>query len=439
MNNQKGVFSNVNDAIYAATSSFKLYSKLSLRDKEEVIREIRRKLVDYIDLLAEMSLKETCMGNLEDKKLKIKLAIEETPGTEILMSEIRHGDGGFTLFEYTPYGIACAIQPSTNPCETMINNTIALLAAGNTVINCPHPRAMNVSKFLTNIINTIISDLTGIENVVVTLDECKLAYIKEIMNHPDVDLVVSTGGSDNARSAVSCGKKVIAAGPANPTFIVDETADIKRAADCITRGASFDNNIMCITEKNIIVVDEVARKLEEELKKNGVFYVKDIATMLKLSKLLLTEDMKPNKLYGGKDADVILKDAGIKTDRSYKLIAVETVKIHPFVTEELLMPLVSIVRAKDFDEALEMASDVEQGCRHTSGIHSNRMDRLRLAERVMKTSIFIKNGCSLDGIGICGVGGTSFTIANITGEGAVTARDFSRKRRCVTVDTLTIL
>ena len=149
--------------------------------------------------------------------------------------------------------------------------------------------------------------------------------------------------------------------------------------------------------------------------------------------------MKPNKLYGGKDADVILKDAGIKTDRSYKLIAVETVKIHPFVTEELLMPLVSIVRAKDFDEALEIASDVEQGCRHTSGIHSNRMDRLRLAERVMKTSIFIKNGCSLDGIGICGVGGTSFTIANITGEGAVTARDFSRKRRCVTVDTLTIL
>ena len=133
-----------------------------------------------------------------------------------------------------------------------------------------------------------------------------------------------------------------------------------------------------------------------------------------------------------------MEKAGIVTNRSYKLIAVETVKIHPFVTQELLLPLISVVRVKDFDEALDVALSVEQNLKHTAGIHSSRIDRLNLAQRVLKTSIFIKNGSSLDGIGICGGGGTSFTIANVTGEGAITAKDFARKRRIALVDKFSI-
>ena len=439
MNIQKGVFSTVNEVVHAARRAFTLYSKLSLRDKERVIKRLRENLHPYIDELAMRSHIETCMGRVEDKKLKIRLAIEETPGTEALENRVKYGDGGLTLFEYMPYGVACAIHPSTNPCETMINNTIGLLAAGNTVINCPHPRAMEVSKYLTDIMNRIIEETCGIENLVVTTNSCLLSYIIEIMNHPDVDLIVSTGGSDTARRAISTGKKVISAGAANPTFIVDETADIDKAAYCIARGASFDNNITCVSEKNVIVVASVADALERELKKNGVYYVKDIGEMLKLSKILLTEDMEPNKLFGGKNADDILQAAGIVTKESYKLIAVDTVRIHPFVTHELLLPLIAVVRVPDFEEALEVAVHAEQKNHHTAGIHSNNMERMRRADQLLKTAIFIKNGCSLDGIGICGVGGTAFTVANVTGEGAVTAVDFAKKRRCVRVDTLTMI
>ncbi len=438
MNRFNGVFSNVTDAVYAAKHSFERYCKFSLNDRKEIICFLRKELLNNVDTLAEMSFRETGMGVVEDKKTKIRLAIEQTPGVEDLITEARTGDGGMTLLTNAPYGVVCAIEASNNPCATMINNTISLLSAGNTIVNCPHPRTIETAKYLTDIINNLILDICGLENMVVTLRECRLNDINEIMNHPDIDMIVSTGGSDNARAAISCGKKVIAAGPANPTFIVDETADIGRAAYCISRGASFDNNIMCITEKNIIVVKSICDLLKEELQKNGVYYVDSMLEMLKLSKLLLTEDMKPNKVFGGKDANEILERAGIQTEKQYKLIAVETVKIHPFVTEELLVPLITVIKAEKFEEALDIAVAVEQNLRHTSGIHSNRMERLRIAECCLKTSIFIKNGCSLDGIGICGVGGTGFTVANISGEGIVTAKDFSRKRRCVSVDKLFI-
>ena len=310
------------------------------------------------------------------------------------------------------------------------------MSAGNVAIHCPHPRAMEVSKYITKIINQIIMDKFGICNLVTTVDSCSLSYIKEIMNHPDVELILSTGGSDAARCALSCGKKVISAGPANPTFIVDETADVERAAYCIHKGASFDYNITCTSEKNIVVVQDILPQFRAALECLNVYYVDSIGEMLQLSKILLTEDLEVNRQYGGKSADTILKDAGIVTDRSYDLIAVETVRIHPFVTKELLAPLITIVKARDFDYALQIGIEAEQGCHHTAGIHSSNSERLRRAAKAFGTAIFVKNGCSLDGIGICGVGATSFTIANITGEGTVTAKDLVRKRRCVCVETL---
>ncbi len=433
-----GVFSTVNEAIHSVKSAFIQYRTLGMLAREEIISGLRKELLKHVDILAQTEYEETCMGNLKDKKEKILLAIEKTPGTEDLKSQVDIGDNSMVLTDLAAYGVACTIQPSTNPCGTIINNCISLIAAGNAVINCPHPRAEKVSKYLVGIIEKEISNICGINNLVVILEHCMISTIKEIMNHPDIELIVTTGGSEVASYANTCDKKVFSAGAGNPTFIVDETADIERAAHCIVQGASFDNNIMCITEKNIIVVREIAEKFKQELKRNSVYYVDNTEEMLKLSKLLLTEDLKPNKYFGGKSADEILKQAGIKTDRSYKLIAVETVKIHPFVTEELLIPIISIVVTRDFDEALSIAVMVEQNLRHTAGIHSSKIERLNTAARALQTSIFIKNGVSLNAIGYNSVGATSFTIANRSGEGATSARSFVRVRRCLLVDGFTI-
>lgn len=436
MNN--GVFSTVNEAIYSVKASFMRYQELGMSAREEIIKNLRKELVKHVDTFAQMEYEETKMGNIEDKKEKILLAIEKTPGIEDLKTEVDIGDNSMILTESSAYGVACAIQPSTNPCGTIINNCISLLAAGNTVINCPHPVAENISKYVVEIIEQEVARTCGINNLVVILKQCMISNIKEIMNHPDVELIVATGGSEVARYASTCNKKVFSAGAGNPTFIVDETADIERAAHCVVKGASFDNNIMCITEKHIVVVKEVANKFKEELKKNDVYYIDNMEEMLKLSKLLLTEDLKPNKFWGGKNADEILKKAGIVTNRSYKVIAVETVKIHPFVTEEFLMPIISIVLAKDFEEALSIAIMTEQNQRHTAGIHSNKIDRLNLAAKKLQTSLFIKNGSSLDAIGYYSVGKTSFSIANRSGEGPLSARNFVRTRRCLLVDGFSI-
>lgn len=429
-----GVFKNVNEAVSELQGAFQSFNALSYYDRGDLITEIRQKLSLHIDELAKMVLDETCMGNLHDKKEKIRVAIERTPGIEDIEAHVIPSDFGITVDEYEPYGLACIILPSTNPCATLINNVISLLAAGNVVIVCPHPRASNVSKHLVCLINDIIYEKIKIKNVIGIMENNFLNTTSELMRHPDIELVIATGGSDMARNALSCQKRVFSAGPGNPTFIVDETANIEKAARDIVKGASFDNNILCIGEKNIITVEEILPKFKEELKKLNVYYIDSIAEMLLLSKVLLDEEMAPNKYMGGKDANEILKMAGISVDREYKLIAVEVCKIHPFVTEEILVPMIAIVKVADFDEALEVAKFAEQNRHHTAGIHSTMIERLSKASREMRTSIFVKNGSSLNAIGIGNRGTTAFSISNETGEGLVSAKLLVRRKNCFLID-----
>lgn len=427
---KSGVFPHVNDAVSASLGAYRLYSKMTLNERQEIIDYIKEKLLMKVPEIAYMTVEETGMGNVKDKITKLKLSLTKTPGTEDLITEVKTGDNGMTLYELSPYGVICAIHPSTNPCATLISNTIGMLAAGNTIIHCPHPRAINVSKYITEIISLAVSEKCGIDNLVVTLDESSISFTNEIMSHPDISMIVVTGGVNALRQAMSSGKRVIGAGPANPTTIVDETADIRKAARDIVEGASFDNNIMCISEKSIVVVNEIADTFIEELIKNKVYYVKNDEEMLKLTVATLTSDMNINKSLEGKSANEILKKAMIQCDKDIKLIVVDTIKQHPFATVEMLMPLIPLIRVKDFDEALETALEIEQNFKHTASIHSQSIERLNIAAKVMQTSVFVKNGSSLVGIGFNGEGDTSFTIASATGEGTTTARHFARRRRC---------
>lgn len=435
---KRGVFTNVNEAISKLHEAFNSFSTLSYFDRGDLITEIRQRLSLHVDELAKMVLEETKMGNLQDKKEKIRVAIERTPGIEDIKAEVMPSDFGITVHEYEPYGLACVVLPSTNPCATFVNNVISLLAAGNVVAVCPHPRAANVTKYLVYLLNDIIDNKVGIKNVIGIMENNFINTTSELMRHPDISLIIATGGSDMARNALSCQKRVFSAGPGNPTFIVDETANIKRAAKDIVRGASFDNNILCIGEKNIIIVEDVLSEFKKELQKLDVYYIDTMPEMLLMSKALLDEEMAPNKYVGGKSANELLKMAGIDVDREYKLIAVETCKIHPFVTEEILVPMIAVVKVADFEEALEVAKFAEQGHHHTAGIHSMMIERLSIASREMNTSIFVKNGCSLNAIGIGNRGATGFSISNETGEGLVSARLLVRRKYCFLIDSFTL-
>lgn len=435
-----GVFKTVNEAIQAAKEAQDKYFDASIERRKKIIQAIREQLAPEIPEIARRAWQETGMGNLEDKIAKNRLALENTPGVEDLMyaTRVLTGDNGLTLYEMCPYGVIGAVAPSTNPTETIINNSISMLAAGNSVYFAPHPGAKDTTIWLIEKINRIAHEVSGINNLVVTIESPSIEAAQEMMVHPDVKILVVTGGPGVVAQAMQSGKKVIGAGAGNPPALVDETAHIEKAAKDIVDGASFDNNVPCIAEKNIVVVDSVAEFLIFHMQKNGACYVHDIKDIKKLEDLLLTKQGTPNKDYVGKTATKILDDAGIAYTGSPRLVIVEGNPSMPFAVEEMLMPVVPVVRVPDFEAGLNVCLELEHGFKHTATVHSQNVSRLNKAARVMETSIFVKNGPSFAGIGFRGEGPTTFTIATPTGEGTTSARSFARIRRCVLSDAFMI-
>ncbi|MCL2226525.1 MAG: aldehyde dehydrogenase [Oscillospiraceae bacterium] len=420
----------VQQAILKSNQAYRELSSLPQSCKETVVAAIKGALIPLAEELTKMEVHETGMGNACDKAAKLMLALHKTPGLEDLELRVSVGDCGITLHEYSAYGIICATQPAANFCATVANNIIGIVSAGNSVIIAPHPRCLNVSGYMVKLINDAVSSASGIDSLAVSLPSSSMELVAELMSHPDVAMVVATGGGKIIKQALASSKRVIGAGAANPVAMVDETADLDIAAKNIADGASFDHNTTCVGEKNIVVVSSVADKLIEELEAKGAFYVRGPDEVLKLTKAAINNSFMTNRSLAGKSAVEILKAAEIRCDRDVRLIVAETTKTHPFVTVEMPMPLVPLVRVSNYDELLEMALFMEQGHRHTATIHSQSIARLNKAAQVMQTSIFVRNGSALSALGFGGGVGAGFTIANITGEGVTTARNFARLRRC---------
>lgn len=431
-----GVFLTINEAVEAAKIAEKALMKISLATRERMIQSMRETSLEHAEELAEWAVKETGLGRVEDKKAKNMLAAMKTPGTEDLDHKAFSGDDGVAMIEYAPMGIFGSITPTTNPVATMINNSISLVSAGNVVVYNPHPSAKRVTLKTMQLLNKAIRSAGGPENVLTSVLDPTIDTSTELMNHKDVKALVVTGGAAVVKAAMSVGKKVIAAGPGNPPVVVDETANIKQAAKDIVFGSSFDNNILCTAEKQIFVVDEVARSLKEEMVKHKAIELKHFQ-LEKLLKVILVEQngkMIVNKDFIGKDASVLLKAAGIKADKETKLIFSETNSDHPLVSIEMLMPIIPVVKVSCVNEAIRLAVQSEKGNRHTAIMHSQNITHLNRMEKAIQTTIFVKNGSSLAGLGYQGEGFTTLTIAGPTGEGMTSAKTFTRKCRSVQVE-----
>ena len=429
--NEYGVFENMEDAVNAAWVAQKEFAKHSLAKRNEIIGSMREELSKHIETFAKMGVEETGMGRFEHKVLKHKLAIEKSPGVEDLKAEVNTGDGGLTLYEMSPFGVIGAIAPSTNPTETIICNSIGMLAAGNAVVFSPHPGGKKVSVLAVEVINKAIEKVNGPKNLVVTVKEPTIESTNVMLKHEKVNMICATGGPGIVKIALSSGKKAIGAGAGNPPVVVDETADIEKAAKDIINGCSFDNNLPCTAEKEVIVVESVADYLKFCMSKNEAYEIVDKTTLDKLEKLVLNEKGKINKDYVGKNADYIMKQIGIHIDPSIKVVFAEVDRDHPFVVEELMMPILPVVRVENINEAIELGVKVEHGNRHTAIMHSKNIDHLTKFAKAVQTTIFVKNAPSYAGIGYGAEGHATFTIAGPTGEGLTSARTFSRKRRCV--------
>lgn len=431
-----GKFEIPEEAVGASKRAFEQFVSFSLRERMEIIAQLRKKLLPHAEDLARMEQKETGMGVWQDKQYQIERAILGTPGSELIYQRSESDDEGLFLHESVPYGVACAAHPVNHPAASIINCSIMLLAAGNSVIHLLPARAAGVSRHLSALINTMLYEICGVRNLAVCMNETRYEYNQNLMKHPDVSLIVVTGCNDVVNQALALKKKVIAAGYSNPVVLIDAECDLRNAARLVTEAVAFDNNLLCTSEKSAVVVEGTMEGFVRCLREEGACILNREEAQC-LTRMIFDPDGQVRREYIGKSAANLLKQAGICPGGSEncRIISFESELTSAFVMEEAAVPVLPLVRANCFEEAVLLVRYIEQGRRHTASIFSDNINHLSAASREIATSIFIKNGSTLYGAGLKGHAPVTFTIANVTGEGAVTPECFVRKRTCILVNS----
>ncbi len=440
----RGILEDIDSAVRAAGHALVESREMSVATREAVIASMRRAVLSNLDLLSQMTVDETGLGRFEDKVRKNRLAATRTPGIEDLSPIAYSGDHGLTIVERAPYGVIGCITPSTNPTETIICNAIGMVAGGNVVVFNPHPSARAVSLTCIDVLNRAIATAGGPRALLLTVSAPSIETAQALMAHPDVRLLVVTGGPGVVKAAMHSGKKVVAAGPGNPPVVVDETADIARAGRDIVAGAGLDNNIVCVAEKEIIAVRSIVPELKAALSDAGGVELKGRGAE-RLTELVVEKDAGRGNSSSllrrliGKNIGVILEEAGLPCPSGARIAFFEADSSHPLVWSEQMMPVIPLVTVDTAQEAMDLAKEVERGFGHTAVIHSRDIANLSRMARLMDVSIYVKNGPSYAGLGFGGEGFTTFTIASPTGEGLTKASTFTRERRCTLVDYFRIV
>ncbi len=440
----EGIFATVDDAVAAARIAFEQFDGASLETRQQIIASIRECMFENAEALARHAHEETGLGRVENKIVKNRLVTRKTSGTEVLTPQAVTGDDGLTLTEYAPYGVIGAITPTTNPTSTIICNTIAMLSAGNSIVFNVHPNARECSMANVRLLHKAIVRAGGPENLVTAVAEPTIESAQALMTHKGVRLLAVTGGSGVVRQAMTSGKRAICAGPGNPPVVVDDTADLELAGRQIVAGASFDNNIVCTDEKEVIAVDTVVDELIRQMGRNGA-YVLSEGELHRVEQAIFSEQRGPRKHAVvekdliGKNASVILERAGISCNGDPKLLVARVPNDHPLIWTEQMMPVLPVTAVPDVETGIQLAKEAEHGYGHSAGMYSRDIDALSRMARTINTSIFTKNGPFFAGLGEGGEGHSSFTIASPTGEGLTGPISFSRLRRCVLVDHFRIV
>ncbi len=431
------VFDTVDEAVAAAKRAQPGFQDLGLEAREKIIAAMREVSRANARRWAEMAVAETGMGRVEDKVVKNMVCIDRTPGVEDLRAVAYTGDKGLTLVEYAPFGVVAAITPSTNAVATIISNAIGILAAGNSVVFSPHPAAKGCVADAVRLLDKAIVAAGGPANLVCTMGKPTQEVTKQLLSHPGTNMNIVTGGPAIVKVAMTSGKpcKTIAAGPGNPPVVVDETAVFPDCAREIIFGCGFDNNVLCIAEKEVIVVEAARARFLEAMRSDPRAYELGRAQMDQLSELAIPEpgrEPKVNRDFIGKNPSVIAKAIGLNLSDEIRVLWAEVPNDHPFVVSEQLMPVLPVTFARDIDAAIELARLVEWENHHSAGMYSTNIKNMTKMGRRMACSIFVKNGCTLNGLGL-GEGYASMSIGTPTGDGITKASHFVRPLQCSVV------
>ena len=442
---QDGVFATVDEAVNAAYEAQKKVAAMSLAERGRMIEIIRGICNDRAEELGRMEFEETKVGRLDHKVLKLR-NMRYVLGVEAMRSDARSDSTGLCMIERAPWGVIGMILPVTHSVPTMVSNAINILAAGNTAVFGPHPSGQRVAQYALQLFNREIQRQCGLANVITTTREATIEAAGQIFTHARVGLLCVTGGAAVFQVALKSGKRVIAGGPGNPPVVVDETADLDRAARCIIAGAAFDNNLLCIGEKEVFVVASVADAFIAAMRRAGAYQL-DSAAIERLTQAAFNFDGHGHgcarahlrKDLVGKDATVLASAAGVRVPEGTELLFGETDESHPFVIEEQMMPFLPVVRVPDVEVAIAASVKAEHGYRHTAIIHTQNLETATRMARALNTTLFIQNAASPASLGVGGPGYFSHTIATPTGEGVTTPLTFTRERQMVVGSALRIV
>ena len=441
-----GVYEEMGAACEAAHRSFEKLRDLGVSARRKAIQVIRTMCVAKAEEWGSIEFAETKIGRLDHKIEKLKICGDLVPGVEFLERMAFSGDFGLTIIDFAPWGVIGAVTPSTHSVPTLTGNAINMIAAGNSVVYNTHPAAAKCAAIAIRAYNEAIFAAIGISDLLTTVVKPTLETFDQMCKHPNVRLLCVTGGPAVVAAAMKTGKRAICAGPGNPPVVVDETADLDLAAKSIIQGASYDNNLLCIGEKEVFVVEAVADKLIAALNRAGAVQLNAQQIEALAEKAFVFPQGKGagcphpvvNRDLVGRDAAVLAKSIGLDVPPTTQLLFGETKEDHLFVDEEQMMPFIPVVRVPNVDAGIAAAIRAEHGYKHTAIMHSQNIRNLTKMAQVVDTTLFIKNGPCMTGLGLGGEGFLSFSVATPTGEGVTTPMTFTRSRRCVMVENLNL-
>ncbi|HYO09713.1 MAG TPA: aldehyde dehydrogenase [Tepidisphaeraceae bacterium] len=438
---EHGIFSSVDQAVSAATEAQKKLVNLSLDERDQIVKLVKSMAKQNAQAWGKMEIDETKIGRLDHKIEKLQI-LELVPGVEFLKTYADSGSNGLCLHEFAPFGVIGIITPVTHVIPTLSANVVNMVASGNAIVANPHPSGANCAAVAVREYNRAISQKFGIDHLITCVVPPTLETAEAIFNHRGIPLLVVTGGPAVARAALSAKKRAIVAGPGNPPVVVDETACLKNAAESIVKGGAYDNNLLCIGEKQVFCVESVFDKLMQQMERAGasILNASQIDALTKQAfKMGSDNKLHVNKDFVGRDAAVLAQAAGTSVPPMTQLLVGETRADHVFVQEEQMMPFVPFVRVRNVEEAMDLAIQSEHGYRHTALIHSRNLSTITKFGRMANVTLFVVNGASMSGLGLGGQGYLSYSIATPTGEGITTPLTFTRYRRVMMTGSLRMI
>jgi len=441
-----GVFDDAASAAAAARTGFEQLSKKGWAGRAKVVEIVKQMCTDNAERWGKIEFEETKIGRLDHKIAKLE-GIKNVLGTEYLTPFGMSGDAGITMDDSAPWGVIGGITPVTHSIPTIAGNIVNMVAAGNSAVFNPHPGGAACAATAIHEMNEAIKAELGITNLICTIEKPSIESFNALCSSDDVNLLCITGGPAVVDAAMKTGKRALCAGPGNPPVVVDDchALDFDKVAQDIIFGGGFDNNLLCIGEKQVFGVGDSYQKTIDAFQRQGAVLLNRSQTEALKKEVFDIKDggggcshVALNRKYIGADAPVLAKVAGLTVDPKTEMLITEVEADDLFVIEEQMMPIMPIVRAKSFREGVRMAKESEHNYKHSAMVHTMNVSNMTLMAQAMDTTIFVKNGPCTAGLGMGGEGYISFSIATTTGEGITTPRTFTRFRRCTLVDQLNL-